>query len=162
MVNQKDVVTWQTWKKRNNPITFSVQDGVKGWAVQTTVPTLQAYGFIEIYFDTDYNYSEGIKLKDKAINEINYCTYCKELGFDKFEYVYNLYRGTNGYQDAFYVYARLKDEFKDLRDCCLTCQHYKPNLVNKNGFKPYYSFGLCNHYNQVQFPYSKCNFFKKQ
>ena len=37
-MNNKDIRCYSTWKKNNNPVIYQVQDGVKGWAIQTVLP----------------------------------------------------------------------------------------------------------------------------
>jgi len=99
---------YSTWKKNNNPDIYRVQDGIKGWAIQTVGPTIEHYGWKQCVFDYDYNLCCEIKPKQKALELLHQIWGEEWLKGKKF--VYYLYIGTNGYMDCIYVWYKDENE----------------------------------------------------
>lgn len=76
-----DLISWETWKRRNpNLQHFVVWDGVKGWVRETVTTTLQHYGYKMYIQDYDYGLCQDIKPKQLAIKLIR--EYQKVYGND--------------------------------------------------------------------------------
>lgn len=97
-----DIISYTTWKKRNNPEIWCVRDGIKGWAVQTVSPTIEHYGWKICIMDADYCITEGTTPKKLAI-KLLHDTWGKKWLENK-RFVYYVYHGTNGYMDVIYVW----------------------------------------------------------
>ena len=113
-MNNKDIRCYSTWKKNNNPVIYQVQDGIKGWAIQTVCPTIEHYGWKQCVMDADYGICDSIKPKElaaKLLTEIHGENWIKDKKF-----VYYVYHGTNGYMDVIYVWYKEKDK-PDLEIC---------------------------------------------
>lgn len=99
-----DIISYVTWKKKNNPEIWYVRDGVKGWAVQTVGPTIEHYGWKICIMDADYGITYGTTPKKKAIELLKSTWNDKWL--ENKEFVYYVYHGTNGYMDVIYVWYK--------------------------------------------------------
>lgn len=108
MKGNLNIRCYNTWKKNNNPDIYSVQDGIKGWAVQTVGPTIEHYGWKQCVFDYDYGICQEIKPKQKALELLHQLWSDEWLKGKKF--VYYLYIGTNGYMDCIYVWYKDENE----------------------------------------------------
>ena len=108
MKSDINIRCYSTWKKSNNPDIYRVQDGIKGWAIQTVGPTIEHYGWKQCIFDYDYNLCWEIKPKKKAL-ELLHQIWGEEWIKGK-KFVYYLYIGTNGYMDCIYVWYKDENE----------------------------------------------------
>ena len=108
MKSDINIRCYSTWKKNNNPDTYRVQDGIKGWAIQTVGPTIEHYGWKQCVFDYDYGLCQEIKPKQKALELLHQIWGEEWLKGKKF--VYYLYIGTNGYMDCIYVWYKDENE----------------------------------------------------
>lgn len=99
----KNIMSWPTWKKHNNPKIYYVRDGVKGWACETIHPTLQKYGFTFVSEDYDY----GLKgTKQWASEEADFYLTNYHKNPEHCEFVYWCSRGSNGYMDYRAIYVK--------------------------------------------------------
>lgn len=113
-MNNKDIRCYSTWKKNNNPVIYQVQDGIKGWAIQTVCPTIERYGWKQCVMDADYGICDNIKPKELASKLLN--DFWGENWIKDKKFVYYVYHGTNGYMDVIYVWYKEKDK-PDLEIC---------------------------------------------
>lgn len=103
----KNILSWQTWKKHNNPTIYVVHDGIKGWARQTIRPTLLKNNFSQICEEYDYGFSTPTKqwAKEEAEFYVNY----HNMNVEKCEFVYFYSRGGNSYMDYRALFVRHKE-----------------------------------------------------
>ena len=102
------IQTYATWKKKKQPVIYSVTDGQKWWAKQTVAPTIEHYGWKQCFFDCYYGDYKAVKLKTRVINHLKETW--GEKWLDGKEFVYYEYHGSNGYMDCLYIW------YKDLED----------------------------------------------
>ena len=104
-----DLVSWETWKRKNNPKIGYVPDGVKN-IIYSVEPTLYDYGFREINSEFNHNFTK--KSKGVAIELLEEWieTSVSPVKIQDWEFVYYRHRGykPNSFPDAVYVYARVK------------------------------------------------------
>lgn len=110
-MNSKSIISYSTWKKKNNPEIREVRDGIKWWAVQTVCPTIEYYGWKQCIFDSYYRNWDGTKPKEHAIQLL--INNWGENWLKGKKFVYYEYHGTNGYMDCMYVWYKEENE-KDL------------------------------------------------
>ena len=119
-----NIRTYSTWKKQNNPEIRQVQDGVKGWAIQTVAPTIEHYGWKQCVFDSYYRDWEGNKPKKRAIDLLH--SLWGENWLKEKKFVYYEYHGTNGYMDCMYVW------YKDENEPDLDLEYWKNKYEEKD------------------------------
>ena len=93
--------SWPTFKKRETPKLYFVNDGVKGWAKEIIQPTMRKLGWCYTYV-ADYGI---IKPKEWAKKEVADLLQLKNV--DKSHFVYSFSKGKNGYMDVVQVFYKL-------------------------------------------------------
>ncbi len=103
-----DLISYDTFKRKNNPTIYEFRDGVKGWIRETIEPTLISDGWKRCIQEYDYSlfYDEKPKAMAKRL-------LMKEWGEewvkDK-QFVYYASRCyKNDFQDGLYVYFKPKE-----------------------------------------------------
>lgn len=108
-----DIISYNTFKRRYAPSIWSVQDGQKGWAIQTVTPTLIHHGWKYCIQEYDYGLSSAHNRTNEKPKHMAQRLVLEQWGEkwteDK-KFVYYLYEGTNGYMDVLYVFWKDKDE----------------------------------------------------
>ncbi len=65
-----DLISYDTFKRKNNPTIYEFRDGVKGWIRETIAPTLMSCGWKICIQEYDYSlfFDEKYKEIDKRFN----------------------------------------------------------------------------------------------
>ena len=98
------LTSWATFRSKYVTERYCVRDGVKGWIVNSVLPTLSHYGWEICYQDYDYTMFQDEKPKAmaKRIIEENQM----DTGNYEFLYYPYYYTGNNGFMDTFYLFRR--------------------------------------------------------
>lgn len=98
------LTSWVTFRTKYVTERWCVRDGVKGWIVDSVLPTLSHYGWEICYQDYGYTMFHYEKPKKMAIRIIKE----NQMDTEKYEYLYYpyYYTGNNGFMDAFYLFRR--------------------------------------------------------
>lgn len=105
MKSQINIISYDTWKRHNNPTIYECRDGVKGWIKETIAPTLIHYGWRMC--GQEYDYSLFANEKPKAMaKRIVLEVFGEEWVRDK-QFVYFTSRNyRNDFQDSLFVYYK--------------------------------------------------------
>ena len=108
----RDIQTWSTWRRKNNPTIYEMTDGMFPHKL-TIEPTLVKYGFKYVGHDeTCYEIKDKRKQADELIDNFVSipCDYNRELN----EFVYWIHYGSrvNSMPMILYVYGRKKEKLK--------------------------------------------------
>ena len=102
-----NLVSWNTWKKRNNPKISYNPDGERN-VIYSINPTLQNYGFQ--FIDNEYSHifkETAKKVATRLLDDwVEICVGDPDIS--NWEFVYYKHYGyiTNNYPDGVYVYGR--------------------------------------------------------
>lgn len=109
MKDSIDIISYDTWKRRNNPTIYECRDSTKGWIKQTIVPTLIKHGWK--ICGQEYDYSLFDKDNPKAMaKRIVLEEFGEEWVKDK-QFVYFASRNyQSGFEDCLYVYYKEKKQ----------------------------------------------------
>lgn len=98
------ITSWATFRKKYVKEMWYVRDGVKGWIVDSVLPTLSHYGWqicCQEYGYTMFCYEKPKAMAKRIITE-------NKMDTEKYEFLYYpyYYTGNNGFMDAFYLFRR--------------------------------------------------------
>lgn len=104
-----DLISYDTFKRRNNPTIYECRDGVKGWIKETIAPTLIHYGWRICCQEYGYSLFDSEKPKAMAqrlILEDHGAEWAKDKSF-----VYYSARSYKcDFQDNLFVFYKKKEQ----------------------------------------------------
>lgn len=102
-----DICSYNTFKKKENPVIYEVRDGGgKGWCCETVNPTMHSAGWNDCIQEFNYGLFDDEKPKDMAIRLLKQSYGPKWFEGKRFVYYPYYYSGDNDYMDALYVYYK--------------------------------------------------------
>lgn len=104
-----NIMTWQTWKRRNNPRIGWCRDGVNPYVVNCIGPTLLDYGFSPCGEDDEYfpKTRDGKRTPRQIARELAE-TYGVPKGYDEFVYYVHA-PSANYYTWILHLYGRMAE-----------------------------------------------------